>query len=120
MVSSFRGSALHSHLVSESLSFLVLPGQGNGHDRLLGERLNVTAGAALGHLPPCEFTLTNSVTRGTLIGFTPAALQRRLAVIGGDAEPGGRCRRSWSVPNSSRWMPRGSCSCSTPSSTAWR
>ena len=83
MVSSFCGSALHSHLVSEALAFLVLPGQGIGQYQLLGEQLNVTAGNALGYLPPCEFALTNSVTRGTLIGFTPAALQRRLAAIGG-------------------------------------
>lgn len=89
VVSSFCGSALHSHLVSEALAFLVLPGQGIGEYRLLGERLNVTAGDALGYLPPCEFALTNSVTRGTLIGFTPASLQRRLAVIGGGAEPSG-------------------------------
>lgn len=89
VVSSFCGSGLHSHLVSEALAFLVLPGQGIGDYRLLGERLNVIAGDALGYLPPCEFAVTNSVTRGTLIGFTPAALQRRLAVIGGGAEPGG-------------------------------
>jgi len=86
VVSSFYGTALHSHLVSEALAFLVLPGQGTGHYRLLGERVNVTAGDALGYLPPCEFQLTNSVTRGTLIGFRPAALQRRLAAIGGGTE----------------------------------
>lgn len=89
VISSFCGSGLHSHLVSEALSFLVLPGQGIGHYRLLGERFNVTAGEALGYLPPSEFAVTNSVTRGTLIGFTPAALQRRLAAIGGSEAPGG-------------------------------
>ena len=88
VVSSFHGTALHSHLVSEALAFLVLPGQGIGHYRLLGERLNVTAGDALGYLPPSEFGVTNTVTRGTLIGFTPSALQRRLAAIrGGEDGP---------------------------------
>lgn len=90
VVSSFRGTALHSHLVSEALAFLVLPGQGIGHYRLLGEQLNVTAGDALGYLPPCEFAITNSVTRGTLIGFTPSALQRRLTAIRGGEDGSAR------------------------------
>ena len=84
VISTFAGSALHSHLRSESLAFLVLPGRGVGAYRLLGERLSICAGEVLGYLPPCEFAVTNSVTCGTLIGFTLASLQRRLAAIAGE------------------------------------
>lgn len=84
VVSTFAGSGLHSHLRSDALAFLVLPGRGVGAYRLLGDRLNVTAGAGLGYLPPCEFAVTNSVTCGTLIGFTLASLQRRLDAIAGE------------------------------------
>lgn len=88
VISTFAGSALHSHLRSDALAFLVLPGRGVGAYRLLGERLSVTAGEGLGYLPPCEFAVTNSITCGTLIGFTLASLQRRLAAIAGEGSAG--------------------------------
>lgn len=85
VIATFAGSGLHSHLRSDALAFFVLPGRGIGHYRLLGERMRVTAGETLGYLPPCEFAVTNTVTAGTLIGFTLASLQRRLAAISGAA-----------------------------------
>lgn len=89
VISSFAGTGLHSHLRSGSLGFFVLPGRGIGHYRLLGERMEVSAGATVGYLPPCEFEVTNSVTGGTLIGFRLEQLQRRLAAIGGEGNPSG-------------------------------
>jgi AraC-like DNA-binding protein len=86
VVSTFAGSALHSHLRSDALAFFVLPGRGIGHYRLLGERISVIAGETVGYLPPCEFAVTNTVTGGTLIGFTLASLQRRFAAIRGTTE----------------------------------
>lgn len=86
LISSFAGTGLHSHLDSDTLAFFVLPGRGIGHYRLLDQRMNVTAGETVGYIPPCAFQVTNTVTAGTLIGFSLAALQRRIAAIGGDAE----------------------------------
>lgn len=86
VISSFSGTALHSHLHSESLSFFVLPGRGKGSYTLLGERMDINAGESVGYLPPCEFAVTNSVTAGTLIGFSLVNLQRRLAAIAGEPE----------------------------------
>lgn len=83
VLTSFAGTGLHSHLRSESLAFFVLPGRGIGHYRLLEERIEVTAGATVGYLPPCEFQVTNTTTCGTLIGFNLPSLQRRIAAIGG-------------------------------------
>ncbi len=86
VINTFAGTGLHSHLRSDTLAFFVLPGRGIGHYRLLGERINVTAGETVGYLPPCEFAVTNTLTGGTLIGFSLASLQRRIGAIGGDAE----------------------------------
>lgn len=85
VVCSFAGSGLHSHLQSDDLAFIVLPGRGVGSYRLMSQRMNVTAGESLGYLPPCEFNVTNDVTAGTLIGFRMQALLDRIAAIAGDS-----------------------------------